>query len=53
MTHNQLVITEHRARNEVSLFINNDIRYEIRSNIKFNLDDVNTLFIEIPNNSIQ
>ena len=35
------------------LFINNDIRYEIRSDIKFNVDDVNTLFIEIPNNSIK
>ena len=46
-------IREHRAGGGVSLFINNDIRYEIRSNIKFNVDDVNTLFIEIPNDSIK
>ena len=46
-------IREHRAGGGVSLFINNDIRYEIRSDIKFNVDDVNTLFIEIPNNSIK
>ena len=40
-------IREHRAGGGVSIFINNNIRYEIRSDIKFNVDDVNTLFIEI------
>ena len=38
-------IREHRAGGGVSLFINNNIRYEIRSDIKFNVDDVNAPFI--------
>ena len=44
---------EHRAGGGVSLFVNNDIRFEVRSDIKVNLDDVNTLFIEISKNSIK
>ena len=46
-------IREHRAGGGVSLFVNNDIRFEVRSDIKVNLDDVNTLFIEISKNSIK
>ena len=46
-------IREHRAGSGVSIFINNDIGYKIRSDIKFNVGDVNTLIIEIPNNSIK
>ena len=46
-------IREHRARDGVSLYVNNDIRFEVRSDIKFNLDDINTLFIEISKNSIK
>ena len=46
-------IGEHRARGGVSLFVNNNIRFEVRSDIKVNLDDVNTLFIEISKNSIK
>ena len=33
-------IREHRAGGGGSLLINFDIRYEIRSDIKFNVDDV-------------
>ena len=46
-------IREHRAGGGVSLFVNNDIRFEARSDVKLNLDDVNTLFIEISKNSIK
>ena len=46
-------IGEHRAGSGVSLYVNNDIRFEERSDIKFNLDDVNTLFMEISKNSIK
>ena len=46
-------IREHRAGGGVSLFVNNDIRFEVRSDTKVNLDDVNTLFIEISKNSIK
>ena len=46
-------IRKHRAGGEVSLFVNNDIRFEMRSDIKFNLDDVNTLFFKISKKSIK
>ena len=46
-------IKEYRAGGGVSLYVNNDIRFEERSDIKFNLDDVNTLFIKSQKNSIK
>ena len=44
--HHKYEIRKHGAGGGVSLFVNNDIRFEMRSDIKFNLDDVNTLFLE-------
>ena len=46
-------ISEHSAGGGVSLFVNNGIRFEMRPEIKFNLDDANTLFIENSKNSIK
>ena len=46
-------IREHRAGDGVSLFVSNDNRFEVRSEIKLNLYDINTLFIEISKNSIK
>ena len=46
-------IREHRVGGGVLLYVKNDIRFEEKSEIKFNLDDVNTLFIEISKNTIK
>ena len=41
-------IREQKSGGGVSLFIKNDINFEVRNNIYINLPDVDSLFIEIP-----
>ena len=41
-------IREQRTGGGVSLFIKNDINFQVRDNININLPDVDSLFIEIP-----